>query len=190
MTYQELREKMTLGLDKVRLYEPDYEVISKYAALVETPNWIVDVGTYMGGSSEVMALSAKPDVKIWTVDCREMVPKEYQEANKDRISFNFRDSVSAGIEWTEPIGFLFIDGDHSKAINDFDAWNKHVILGGYVAFHDFHPAMEWMIRDCIRVLNNNDYKMLHFPDIRSIWDTYTKGEQPTETVIFQFQKIK
>jgi predicted O-methyltransferase YrrM len=190
MTYEELKDKITLNLSSIRLYEPDYEVISKYAALVEPPNWCIDIGTYMGGSSEVMLLSSKPEVKIYSVDTRELVPKEYQERTKDRIRFDFKDSAYMGSLWTEPVGLLFIDGDHSKAIRDFNAWEKHVVPGGYVLFHDFHPAMEHMVKDCITVLNNTNYKMLHFPDLRAIWEAYSSAQPPKETVIFQFQKIK
>ena len=191
MNYEGIREKMTLGLNEIRLYNKDYEVISKYASLVESPNWCIDIGTYMGGSAEIMMLSSKPDVQIYTVDQRELVSKEFQERNKGKIIFDFIDSKHAGGSWDKPVGLLFIDGDHSKAKRDFDAWERHVISGGYILFHDFHPAIPPSLKDALDVLNNNKYKLLYMPDIRKIWDAYTKGlgMDMEETVIIQFQKL-
>lgn len=40
--------------------------------------------------------------------------------------------------WNEPVGLLFIDGDHRyEAVRrDFDCWDPHVLLDGIVAFDD------------------------------------------------------
>jgi len=195
MTYEALQEKMALRMNEIRLYKKDFEVLSKYAALVESPNWCVDIGTYMGGSAEIMMLSSKPDVKIYTVDQREMVSKEFQERNKDKIRFDFIDSRHAGSLWNKPVGMLFIDGDHYNARKDFDAWEKHVIQGGYVLFHDFHPAIPLSVRDALDVLNidsNSKYKLLYMPDLGKIWDNYVRGvgqDMTDETVIMQLQKL-
>ncbi len=42
--------------------------------------------------------------------------------------------------WHEPIGFLFIDGDHRyEAVRqDFELWYPHVLAGGIIAFDDTH----------------------------------------------------
>lgn len=40
--------------------------------------------------------------------------------------------------WTQPIDFLFIDGDHeeSAVLQDWDDWHRFIAPGGFVAFHD------------------------------------------------------
>jgi predicted O-methyltransferase YrrM len=47
-------------------------------------------------------------------------------------------SFDAARNWRDQIDFLFIDGDHSEAgvQRDWDDWNRFVIPGGVVAFHD------------------------------------------------------
>lgn len=47
-------------------------------------------------------------------------------------------SRDAAADWTTPIDFLFIDGDHSWAGIDRDwrDWSRHLVLGGIVALHD------------------------------------------------------
>lgn len=40
--------------------------------------------------------------------------------------------------WNQPVGLLFIDGDHryQGVKRDFDCWDRHVAVGGIVAFDD------------------------------------------------------
>jgi hypothetical protein len=47
-------------------------------------------------------------------------------------------SYEAACRWTEPLDFLFIDGDHSfdGVVRDWDEWMIHVAVGGHVALHD------------------------------------------------------
>ena len=48
------------------------------------------------------------------------------------------ESVAAAEAWSEPIRLLFIDGNHSyeASKNDFEAWSRFLVPGGYVGFHD------------------------------------------------------
>ena len=47
-------------------------------------------------------------------------------------------STDVALGWNRPIGFLWIDGDHSYrgAKADFDGFARHLVPGGVVAFHD------------------------------------------------------
>jgi len=47
-------------------------------------------------------------------------------------------SHSAAENWTRPIDFLLIDGDHREdaVAQDWHDWHSHVLPGGIVAFHD------------------------------------------------------
>ena len=55
-----------------------------------------------------------------------------------RVSPIVKTSIEATPGWAEPIGLLFIDGDHTYASveQDFLLWSPHVIEGGVIAFHD------------------------------------------------------
>jgi predicted O-methyltransferase YrrM len=186
---EELKQKITINASNARLFSEDYDVLAKYAALVEPPNWCIDIGTYMGASAETMAVSSKPGVSIYSVDMRELTSKELKEKYKGKIVFDLQDSAGAGDSWNSPIGLLFIDGDHAKMRRDFNAWYKNVIPGGYILFHDFHPSIPWVIKDCMDVINQYpDHKILHWPDTEAIWKDKLIGIDPRETVIFQIQK--
>lgn len=54
--------------------------------------------------------------------------------------------------WTLPIDFLFIDGDHSWAGIDRDwrDWSSHVAVGGHVALHDSRSVPNRADLDSVR----------------------------------------
>jgi predicted O-methyltransferase YrrM len=54
--------------------------------------------------------------------------------------------------WSDPIDFLFIDGDHSWAgiERDWQGWSRHVVPGGVVALHDSRPVPGRPAHDSIR----------------------------------------
>jgi len=69
--------------------------------------------------------------------------KVQTEPYKDMIKPIHGFSLEIASKWTGSIGLLYVDGDHSKAYEDYQAWFGFVIEGGYVAFHD----QEW---DCVQ----------------------------------------
>ncbi len=57
---------------------------------------------------------------------------------ENRVTALLMTSAAALAGWTKPIGFLWIDGDHSyEAVShDYYGWLPHVVDGGIIAFHD------------------------------------------------------
>ena len=53
-------------------------------------------------------------------------------------------SATAGRYWQTPLGFVFIDGGHSReaALTDYRTWIPHIVQGGYLAIHDIFPNPE------------------------------------------------
>ena len=50
-------------------------------------------------------------------------------------------SKLTSINWSTPLGMVFIDGGHSldAAMADYRAWATHVAVGGILAIHDIFP---------------------------------------------------
>jgi len=50
-------------------------------------------------------------------------------------------SEIVGRVWQTPISLIFIDGSHAyeSVLNDYKIWSKHLIVGGYLLFHDIFP---------------------------------------------------
>ncbi len=46
----------------------------------------------------------------------------------------------AARDWTTPLGLVFIDGGHSyeTVAEDYNLWHKHLLPGGFLAFHDIY----------------------------------------------------
>lgn len=55
-------------------------------------------------------------------------------------------SPMVGVQWSEPVAFLFVDADHEQAgvLADMLAWLRHLAPGGIVAFHDYgNHLLSW-----------------------------------------------
>ena len=50
-------------------------------------------------------------------------------------------SEIVGRTWQTPLNLIFIDGSHAyeSVLNDYKIWAKHLIIGGYLLFHDIFP---------------------------------------------------
>jgi predicted O-methyltransferase YrrM len=50
-------------------------------------------------------------------------------------------SEIVGRVWQTPLSLIFIDGSHAyeSVLNDYKIWSKHLIIGGYLLFHDIFP---------------------------------------------------
>jgi predicted O-methyltransferase YrrM len=61
-------------------------------------------------------------------------------------------SHEAARDWTTPIDFLFIDGDHSWSglERDWRDWTRHIVAGGIVALHDSRSVPDREDLDSVR----------------------------------------
>jgi hypothetical protein len=48
-------------------------------------------------------------------------------------------SLDVARRWNEPIGLLYLDGDHSfeAVCADYAAWSPFIVKGGWIALHDY-----------------------------------------------------
>ncbi|MBC8294504.1 MAG: hypothetical protein H8E55_01705, partial [Pelagibacterales bacterium] len=54
---------------------------------------------------------------------------------------------------------------HDSAGDDFKAWEKFVVNGGVVIFHDFAPHSPEVVNDCENILKEFDnYELIHRPE--------------------------
>ena len=143
----------------VQLNPFDKEVIQKYCAMLEKPNCYVEIGTDEGGSA--LVAKGATDVDIYTID----KDKKYRFEDP-AINFITKPSVEVAETWNKPVGVLFIDGDHNQVKADFNAWEKHVVSGGYILFHDYIKESSFtVIEDCDGLFNDNDnYEIVYKPD--------------------------
>ncbi len=118
---------------------------------------ILEIGSFKGKSTVCLAKGSQAgsQVKVYAVDPH-VGSIEQSMWLEGRSSFEeFKGNIArAGVDelvvpivktsrlaaegWEKPIGFLWIDGDHSYkgATLDFDLFSRWVVEGGTVAFHD------------------------------------------------------
>lgn len=118
---------------------------------------IVEVGSYRGKSTAALALGslAGQRVPVYAIEPHEhfkgVLGGEFGPG--DRVEF-FKNMLAVGVGeivrlvnlsseivtpgWQQPVGLLWIDGDHryETVRRDFAGWEPFVISGGLIAFHD------------------------------------------------------
>jgi glycosyltransferase involved in cell wall biosynthesis/predicted O-methyltransferase YrrM len=117
---------------------------------------IVEIGSFRGKSSVALGMGAiQSGVQVFCIDPHAEFTGVYggkfgpQDRGAfyqvmldtklfERVALINLASREAARAWQQPIGLLFIDGDHSYrgVRGDFEAWEPHVSLGGVVAFDD------------------------------------------------------
>lgn len=144
----------------------DVEGLGLYYAAKYGPGegQIVEIGSFKGKSTILLATGSKyvNREKVYAVDTHKG-SSEHQPGGEfsshmpaeGTTEFVFRQNIrEAGVEdwvrpmimtsfealsvWRDPIRLLFIDAEHSyEAVKgDFLGWEKHVVSGGLIAFHD------------------------------------------------------
>lgn len=148
----------------VQLTEDDKKLLIEYSNKIELPNCYLEIGVYQGGSASVVLESAKPEIELYGVDILDNF-----KLKDTRFNFIHKASLEAVRDWNKPIGMLFIDGHHDEAGEDFNVWEKFVVGGGYILFHDYARHSPRVIEDCDKIYVNKNYKVVRCP--RFINDT-------------------
>lgn len=142
-------------LETVRGYLSEEEALTLYMYAKETTGCIVEIGSYRGRSTCMLAQGSKDGhkVRVYAIDphtsyidgtakfgfgdnlvyMHNLVKFDFPEVNTINLP-----SVQVAKCWSDPVGLLFIDGRHEyeyvKA--DFDAWVPFVKPDGYILMHD------------------------------------------------------
>jgi len=165
-------ENVRNSIDKVPGWLGFKEIQFLYEQAKNTKNGvIVEIGSFKGKSTIALAGGSLEgsSVKIYAIDPH-MTDVEQKFFNQSESSFeSFKKNITdAGVAllvepivalsqdavktWNKPIGFLWIDGDHSYkgAKLDFDLWAPFVLDGGVVAYHDsFGLEVQQVLSECM-----------------------------------------
>ena len=177
-------EKVLPDLKEIEfeLTTADVDIIQRFVKEIEPPNCYLEIGTKYGGSALVAAHAAK--VEIYTIDPHPELYMWKGRQEESGIHFIRGLSLEVAKNWDKPIGVLFIDGNHSEAGQDFEAWEKFVIPNGIILFHDYALHSPKVIKDCNELFftqpqYGKKYEVLFAPQL----------EPRRDTSIFQVRKI-
>lgn len=163
----------------IELSVNDMFTLRDYLRKLESPNCYVEIGTRFGGSALWASKQVATGVEIYSIDHTADLSAFNNQENIANIHFIREPSLVAARSWDKPIGVLFIDADHNQSQQDFGAWEKYVVSGGYILFHDYTAHSPKVITDCETgiVKMEHHFKVLFRPDQESL------------TSIFQAQKL-
>jgi len=134
------------------LGEAEVPYLFRKAGCTDGP--IVEIGAAYGGSTALFLLGKRPSVRVVSIDafvedphthfrasehaCRTAVRQAVGEALCGGWMLIALPSAEAAAGWIEPIGLLFVDGDHryEAARQDVELWAPHVGKEGTIILHD------------------------------------------------------
>jgi glycosyltransferase involved in cell wall biosynthesis/predicted O-methyltransferase YrrM len=149
----------------------------------DAPHAIVEVGSYCGRATTVLgsvALAVRPKAKIYSLDPHDgrvgaldqgIVSHgptlEKFRRNMERAGLT--DSVeviqrrAADVCWGQPVSLLLVDGlhDYFSVARDFYQFERWVVSGGLVAFHDYAPYFPGVQAFVNELLGSGCYRKLH-----------------------------
>lgn len=126
------------------------------ASLARGRRHAVEIGVYEGSSALVLVRSLPEDAVLHLIDpfidsrglaagwrgtawaTRRVVDRAVRARGGPTVRWHVERSQDAGRRWTEPLDFVFIDGDHSAGAcrEDWALFSAHVAPGGIVVLHD------------------------------------------------------
>jgi predicted O-methyltransferase YrrM len=136
--------------------------LSYLASLVKSDLAIVEIGSFRGKSACFLGAGSRHgngakiyaidpwDInspysgatkEYWNISNKEEFDRHVEQAKLGNIVTGIKNfSVEEAKKWNKPIGLLHIDGNHSDegVKSDYNAWFKHVVKGGTIAFHDYN----------------------------------------------------
>lgn len=133
------------------IHKVEEGLLAKEASRVPENGCIVEVGSYYGKSTSIMAAAANAGVKICAVDAWDnrgmgtALKDTYEKFIENMKPYpNVKpirgNSPDVGAHWAgPPIDLLFIDGghDYDTVYSDMMAWVKWLKNGGVLMMHDF-----------------------------------------------------
>ena len=143
----------------VMLTEHDIAMLEKWGC---DRRALVEIGIFEGGSAVRLRQVIHPEGMLTLID--PFVPDSISgmqgsywisrvivnRCRRGHVEFIRDFSFNVVKNWTRPLDFVFIDGDHSEKATrqDFEDWERHVRPGGVILFHDARldqpPVQAWM----------------------------------------------
>lgn len=155
---------------------------------------IVEIGSWKGKSTICLSQgsAAGENVHIYAIDPHQQ--DSYQEFDQNISSAGIKELITPIVKtssdacqgWTQPIGLLFIDGNHDYEMveQDYLLWSPYVVEGGIIAFHDSTSSPFNQLMGYLGPKRVVDKYLFHANDVKKIGftgtTTYaTKGNSAT-----------
>lgn len=186
----QLREKGIHGLHS------DRERRLLYDLAAGAKGDIVEIGSFLGHSTVIMAKALPGKATIYAIDPHIGIEQAGDDGSGDcigdtwekfkrnifkldvaaRIQALKMKSEDAAVGWKQPIAVLFIDGSHyyEDVLKDFLLWRPHLMRGGTIVFHDcWQNGPRKVISE--HILNDNSFRRLRLTPCCMFSAVYSHG---------------
>lgn len=171
----------------------EMRALASYAGRVASSEAIVEIGSYTGVSALWLAYAAR-NVRGARVTCIDPWPEprpdeqdlEHAARQRRALSVFQQHMYETGWPvtalraraadvlpmWIQPIGMLFIDGDHSLAavLSDLE-WVQHIVPGGILALHDYFDAAgsPTDVAEALQIKGLDRHRFAHLETVETTW---------------------
>lgn len=111
---------------------------------------LVEIGVAEGASALVIRRAMHPTGDLWLIDPFHLsrnplfntglvaAKRTVNRCRRGRVHFIIETSQDAAREWSQPIDFVFVDGDHRReaVLADWQGFSQWIEVGGVVLLHD------------------------------------------------------
>lgn len=204
--------KKILAQTNALITEDEAKFLYSLPKYISSEGVIVEIGSYKGGSTILLAKGSLKYKKgeVYAIDhWKKSIQREYLEkGNKDPVYYFFKNIKRAGVSnyihpikktskdafrnWNKPISLLWIDGNHSYSFVklDFLLWEKYLIEGGLIAFHDTENAKNLLSSRNYRILKNNGPATIVEKDLKNSGRFCIMGKVDSITYAKKIKKAK
>lgn len=134
----------------------DIDVLKMF--LKDIPGPYVEIGVATGGTLKLARETTNQEV--YGIDVKDRLGPSVRAMD---IHFILGDSLEVVKTWNTPIGALLIDGDHKKPYEDYQAWEKHIVQGGYLLIHDCRSHFPEVVEACDKIKADGKWHVLKEP---------------------------
>jgi predicted O-methyltransferase YrrM len=139
-------------------------MLYQWARQLPRRSLIVEIGCYAGLSTRYLASGCRRnESRVVAIDPFASDPERQARLSDGQVSLHGkpgREQVRQGLEkdgldgwveliegyaqevardWSRPVNFLWIDGNHDRALQDYRDWSPFLAPGARLAIHDAHP---------------------------------------------------
>ena len=179
-------------------------VAAAVLALIQgPPGTVVEVGSYLGRSTVVLGRVLKElhvETRVHAIDPHEgtlTVPGDSLEKEEPTYGRFLENVRSAGLEhvvepirqrsldvqWDQPVNLLLVDAlhDYENVSADFRHFDRWVVPGGYVVFHDYGDTYPGVKRFVDEIVRSGGYQTVAKVDILNLLKKVELSEAPHGT---------
>ncbi|MDD5502451.1 MAG: class I SAM-dependent methyltransferase [Candidatus Thermoplasmatota archaeon] len=171
-------DKQLQELEGIAVHPGEGQHLAWLASRVKSEHAIVELGSYKGKSACYLGAGSRAGcgAHVYAVDLWDKGETTIERARRPGVLENWKmqvgkmklnniihfiqgHSVETAKTWEKPVGLLFHDAGHSyeEVRADFEAWGKFIVIGGWIAFHDYaHKEWKKQIKPFIDELRDTD----------------------------------